>query len=937
MTGVQTCALPICLQLAGDDVADIYVNGRFIGTHYGGGGATTFDTSSALLAGVNLLAIRLTNNTHNGHDIYSGGDHPGLLYHLEASYARSIPFAVAPAMTLNDQPLTFTMQPLLRGKLPFRYAIDLGDGGSAGFSENTNITHTYTTPGVYTAVVTARDQLDSITTDELTVTVLASDSNLLANRATTSYQNGYAISYYDESGAGVELSQAVDLSILKTVTAGGAVPGQAVTYQFVVTNNGPDAATGAAVTDTVTATITDVTWTCISLGGSCGNASGSGNVLSETVDLPAGATATYTLLGTIDPAATGTLTNTASTTPPAGITDLVTSNNSSTITSTLTPQVTLSVIKTSTPNPGLAAGRAVRYTILVNNSGSSDATGVSVVDTFPVELENVIWTCVASSGSTCTASGSGNINDTTTILAGGSLTYTAVGTVASGTAAGTVIANTATATYAATPVSDTDNNTVVAKTSLTATKDALNSLDASSRTLPFVDADSNGGISPGDTLKYQVVIANGANVAYNVLYSDIPNVNTTLVVGSVTCAPGCTITHGNTAGDTTVGASIASIPANNSVTLTYQVTVNDPLPFQSARLANHGYVAASNAASIASDDPNTGESQDPTVVTLKRGSISGVTWLDNNNDGVRDAGEPMLTNLPVTLYYAGEDGTWGTSDDQAAYSYSDGSGAYSFENLAAGIYRVGFYAPLGYQFSPLGVDNKADPATGQTTDISLSTNMQTSNISAGEVSQFDFGNLPSAYGLNLLANDGARHILGDTLLGFNVQAEADGTSSADLTIMDDDEGIVRTPGVNWVTGVDGGSIDVTVQCATGCYLSGWIDWGNDHTFNLSDRILLDQPLVQGSQSIEFDIPAGVTFPTTVYARFRLYTTSTSGAAQPIGAATNGEVEDYKWEFSPNAVTLARFSAGSHQPIGLLVLFGFCMGLLLWRKLRIDER
>ena len=50
-----------------------------------------------------------------------------------------------------------------------------------------------------------------------------------------------------------------------------------------------------------------------------------------------------------------------------------------------------------------------------------------------------------------------------------------------------------------------------------------------------------------------------------------------------------------------------------------------------------------------------------------------------------------------------------------------------------------------------------------------------------------------------------------------------------------------------------------------------------------------------------------------YARFRLYDApQTVQPATPTGLALNGEVEDYRWDFRPLAVTLAAFDA---QPYG----------------------
>lgn len=69
-------------------------------------------------------------------------------------------------------------------------------------------------------------------------------------------------------------------------------------------------------------------------------------------------------------------------------------------------------------------GTSVTYTIVTSNAGSSDVTGASVTDTFPTGL-TCTWTCSASAGSSCTASGTGSISDSADLLNGGSATYTA--------------------------------------------------------------------------------------------------------------------------------------------------------------------------------------------------------------------------------------------------------------------------------------------------------------------------------------------------------------------------------------------------------------------------------------------------------------------------------------------------------------------------------
>lgn len=87
------------------------------------------------------------------------------------------------------------------------------------------------------------------------------------------------------------------------------------------------------------------------------------------------------------------------------------------------------------------------------------------------------------------------MDDPASILAGWKLTYTVHAALDAAALVGTVLSNTATASAADAVASDTDENTLVAAASLTAAKDALNSLGASARALPFVDADDSGCVA----------------------------------------------------------------------------------------------------------------------------------------------------------------------------------------------------------------------------------------------------------------------------------------------------------------------------------------------------------------------------------------------------------------------------------------------------------
>lgn len=228
-----------------------------------------------------------------------------------------------------------------------------------------------------------------------------------------------------------------DLSITMTDGVTTATPGGSVTYTITVSNTGPSNVTGATVADTFPASLT-ATWTGVGAGGGTATASGSGNI-NDTVNLPAGGSVTYTVSATISAGATGTLSNTA--TVSSSVTDPTPGNNSATDSDTLTPQADLAITKTDGVTV-VNAGGTVTYTITASNAGPSNAPGTTVADTLPASLSNVAWTAVGAGGGTVTASGSGNINDTVNLPAGGSVTYTVTADI-SGSASGT-LSNTAT-------------------------------------------------------------------------------------------------------------------------------------------------------------------------------------------------------------------------------------------------------------------------------------------------------------------------------------------------------------------------------------------------------------------------------------------------------------------------------------------------------------
>jgi uncharacterized repeat protein (TIGR01451 family) len=175
-----------------------------------------------------------------------------------------------------------------------------------------------------------------------------------------------------------------DLAIAKSDGLGSAVPGLSVIYTITVTNAGPSTASGASVGDSLPASLLNATWTCSASSGASCTASGSGGI-SDTVNLPAGGTLTYTLAATVSPGAVGTLGNTATVGTPAGLVDPNLANNASTDTDTLTPLADLGVTQSDAPDPVGPYG-TVTWTLTAANAGPSNASALTLTDTLPGQV-----------------------------------------------------------------------------------------------------------------------------------------------------------------------------------------------------------------------------------------------------------------------------------------------------------------------------------------------------------------------------------------------------------------------------------------------------------------------------------------------------------------------------------------------------------------------
>jgi uncharacterized repeat protein (TIGR01451 family) len=102
--------------------------------------------------------------------------------------------------------------------------------------------------------------------------------------------------------------------------------GAALTYTITVSNAGP-ATAATTIVDAFPSAYTGASWTCSASGGASCTPNGSGGVIGETVNLPAGSQVVYVVDGIIAAGTTGIVSNSATAVVGAPASDPDTTNN----------------------------------------------------------------------------------------------------------------------------------------------------------------------------------------------------------------------------------------------------------------------------------------------------------------------------------------------------------------------------------------------------------------------------------------------------------------------------------------------------------------------------------------------------------------------------------------------------------------------------------
>ncbi len=166
---------------------------------------------------------------------------------------------------------------------------------------------------------------------------------------------------------------------------GTALINQNLTFTITVTNNGPSPALNASMDFALPALFgyVYISGSTTAVGGSVGL--GGSGVLANLGDMASGDIETITII--VNPTATGQfdVTATAHTTTidPSPL------NDSASLSVNVQPVSNLNVVVIAQPSP-VIAGQVLTYTVTVTNNGPSIATNVSLIDTLPPSVTNIL-------------------------------------------------------------------------------------------------------------------------------------------------------------------------------------------------------------------------------------------------------------------------------------------------------------------------------------------------------------------------------------------------------------------------------------------------------------------------------------------------------------------------------------------------------------------
>ena len=310
--------------------------------------------------------------------------------------------------------------------------------------------------------------------------------------------------------------------------------------------------------------------------------------------------------------------------------------------------------------------------------------------------------------------------------------------------------------------------------------------------------------------------------------------------------------------------------------------------------------------------------------------VGNLVWNDANGNGIQDPSEAGVSGVMIQLL-DNNDVVMGsaTTDANGHYIFSSGLGT----NTASRIFNItNLIHQANYKLvilNAVGGSQQAvlsglqlsqnDSGQGANTDLndsdatltgnnaeigvtpsgipSVGTNNHSFDFGFTLLPQIDWGDLPdisAGTGVGdyqtLSANNGPSHTLGSNIwLGAAVTGEADGLQDSGAN-GDADDGITGSNNLHAYPGTIL-NFPISTNNTTGStgHMEGWIDWNGNGSFEPSEKAVDYSDAVIFPSYLSILVPSDAVTDQPIGFRLRI---STTNNMTPLGAMSDGEVEDY---------------------------------------------
>lgn len=429
--------LPGGVTYVSDDGGGTYISGTGVWSiaNLAVGNSTTLNISATVDVGAGVLPQPIVNTaTITGvtpADLYGGNDSATAPINVGGTDFRITKNVSDQAPTTGDN-IIYTVRIFNIGSSNGTSVVvtDLLPAGLTYVSDNSS-QGTYTSGTGIWVVGTLNTASGALL--EITATVTAAAGSTVTNTASfTSADQPDTNPANDSEGVDIEVGF-IDLAISKSVDKPAPIVGATIIYTLTVTNNGPNDASGVAVTDNLP---TGVTYVSDDGGGAYSGGTWTIGNLNN------GSTATLNITATVDAGTAGQIiTNNAAIS--AVIEPDSDGSNDSASAAISVEGADLSIVKTvDNPTPG--EGDTIIYTLTLTNNGPNNATNIVIKDILPGDrdagIDGVTYVSHVASQGTYDITGGGYTYDWTVgnVAFGASATLTITVTVENNTAGSTV-------------------------------------------------------------------------------------------------------------------------------------------------------------------------------------------------------------------------------------------------------------------------------------------------------------------------------------------------------------------------------------------------------------------------------------------------------------------------------------------------------------------